>query len=70
MSLTLDPCPDCGRSNLAGVEVRNVYDGVLYWLCEQCDYAIPRDFTSAHRLRQLSIEYADRYNARKRPGRE
>jgi hypothetical protein len=32
-------CPTCGNtdgSKLMGVEVRGVYDGVLYWACMRC----------------------------------
>lgn len=29
-------CPSCGAGDPAGVEVRGVYDGVLFWQCQQC----------------------------------
>jgi len=32
-------CPKCGNtdgSKLMGIEVRGVYDGVLYWRCLAC----------------------------------
>ena len=29
-------CPACGAGDPAGVEVRGVYDGVLFWRCQQC----------------------------------
>lgn len=30
-------CPECGDPNVAGAEIRGVYDGVLYWTCLGCD---------------------------------
>lgn len=30
------PC-DCDPAWVCGVEIRGVYDGVLFWQCRQCD---------------------------------
>lgn len=34
-------CPACGapEARWCGVEIRGVYDGVLYWTCEVCRHA-------------------------------
>ena len=29
-------CTHCGSSSMVGVEVRAVYDGVLFWQCQGC----------------------------------
>lgn len=43
-----------------GVEVRGIYDGVLYWVCE-CGHAFPRYHANARRD-AASVEFAERYN--------
>jgi len=36
-------CPVCRTDNhVVGVEVRGIYDGVLYWHCDMCGSAWPR----------------------------
>lgn len=32
----MSACPECGKATVAGVEVRGVYDGVLFWSCIAC----------------------------------
>ena len=52
---------DCCNAQVMGNEVRGVYDGILFWSCENCDYAWPRRFGSAV-LDKTSQDYADDYN--------
>lgn len=39
-------CPNCGtgvpNDRLVGIEVRGVYDGVLFWRDERCGHQWPR----------------------------
>lgn len=62
-----DSCPICGvdlryevdgrtYSHVVGVEVRGMYDGILYWQCPTCGGRWHR-FGEGHPLR----ERADRY---------
>lgn len=44
-----------------GIEVSGVYDGVLFWLCPDCDHAWPR-WVNGDRLGVLSAEHAARHN--------
>lgn len=67
----MEDCPSCKadlRTSVNGVEyyrtigmeVRGMYDGVLFWICPDCDHAWPRfvapDFRAAK-----SQEFADKY---------
>jgi hypothetical protein len=50
----LTNCEGCGAdldppNAVFGVEIPEVYDGVLYWACASCDYAFPRQFGFARR---------------------
>ena len=56
-------CP-CGANSWIGVEYRYVYDGVLFWVCEKCDLAIPRQFEAKHRA-LASRNYARQYNEKR-----
>lgn len=47
-----------------GVEVRGVYDGVLYWACPDCGHGWPRWTDGAGRLTALSVTHADAHNLR------
>lgn len=44
-----DICPGCGSAAI-GVEVRGLYDGILYWRCGRCRHAWHR-FPEGHSLR-------------------
>jgi ribosomal protein S27AE len=48
-------------SRLYGIEVRGVYDGVLYWQCPECGHAFPRGFED-RRMILLARAYADKRN--------
>lgn len=61
-------CPDCGSSEVAGVEVRGVYDGVLYWMCMTCDWAWARWNDGLSDLSYSSNEYATAHNQERANG--
>jgi hypothetical protein len=63
----IDPPPGCPHcftdpANWVGVEIRGVYDGVLYWECMRCHRATPRHFPTGSRHRQHSERFAERHN--------
>ena len=41
-----------------GCEVPGVYDGVLYWMCPDCEMAWPRWFGTDHRARESNRHVA------------
>ncbi len=51
-------CPGCGSPEAVGVQVRDVYDGVLYWSCGSC-HATWHRFPKGSVMRQLASEYVD-----------
>lgn len=52
MPVTNEPkCQYCNGTSIVGVEVRGVYDGVLYWECKGCG-------GTAHRFPQSDRLYA------------
>lgn len=62
-----DPCPHCDSelaynvngvtySRKMGVEVRGVYDGVLYWQCNICGWAWHRWSPDVLRQRPLHLK--------------
>lgn len=53
-------CADCGGEPL-GVNVPGVYDGVLFWKCQDCGLAWTRTFTG-HR-QEIAQSYIDACNA-------
>lgn len=54
-------------SRIVGVEISEIYDGVLYWMCPDCGFAWARQFGMPSRDRQ-SEQAAATSNA-KRPYR-
>ena len=57
--------PDRGPwyySRIVGIEVRSVYDGVLYWKCPTCGAAWQR-FETIPELREKAQPYIDKANA-------
>lgn len=55
----MDPhCPGCESGDVIGVEVRGVYDGVLYWMCEACGLRYHR-FPEGHWLRPRAERHID-----------
>ena len=30
------PHPDCKSPNVCGIEIREIYDGIILWICEDC----------------------------------
>lgn len=55
-------CPQCEDDGPLGVEVRGVYDGVLFWKCQACGHAWNRwpENSCRHRVAQ---GYVDAVNA-------
>ena len=64
----IDDCPGCGADlrekpapnggfyvRTIGVEVRGVYDGVLFWQCPDCDHRWHR-FPEGDRLRARAAQ--------------
>ena len=60
-SETTTDCPICGSPASVGYEVRGVYDGVMYWVCDQ-GHAYPRFTDPEYRLTAASAEFATRHN--------
>lgn len=68
-------CPKCGKdlhyteenqqgtvfTHLIGVEIRGVYDGVLYWLCPFCDIAFHR-WPYGHPYHEKAQRFIDQHN--------
>lgn len=60
-------CPGCGNTpennpeKIMGVEDPRIYDGVLFWICEDCDVAFAR-WHLITRRRQQSVTQSENYN--------
>lgn len=60
-------CPGCGNTpenrpeKIMGVEDPRIYDGVLFWICEDCDTAFARWHIGIHR-REQSMVQSQNYN--------
>lgn len=52
-------CPACGKFTVSGVQVRGVYDGVLFWQCIACKHPQHR-FPAGHRLHELADPFVQR----------
>ena len=57
-------CPSCEASDnaLVGVEIRGVYDGVLFWRCTTCGYAWNRWKPEIGRRWSIAQSYVDQIN--------
>jgi hypothetical protein len=59
-------CPTCDvdapNSEVLGVDVRGVYDGVLYWVHSKCGRAIPR-WPAGSYPGDAARVYIDRHNS-------
>jgi hypothetical protein len=57
-------CPRCGGADkeIIGVEIRGVYDGVLYWECGVCNHAWNR-WPVEHALFDLAAIHLARLEA-------
>ena len=52
-------CPTCNQSDqITGVEVSELYDGVLFWRCERCRFRFHR-FAEGHYLRGKAEPFVD-----------
>lgn len=56
--INMTTCPQCHSDHLVGVEVRGVYDGVLFWRCPKCGINLHR-FPEGHRLHRLADPYVN-----------
>ena len=54
------------RTDVWGIEIPGIYDGVLYWTCAYCEYAWPRMFPENFRLSEQSRFAAADRNERAR----
>jgi len=54
-----DACAKCGRRSPWGVEVRGVYDGVLYWECPACQHAWSR-WPEGSPMHKKAVEMIDK----------
>lgn len=61
-------CDTCMSSRRVGHEIQGVFDGVLYWSCEDCGLAVPREFSPGDRLRDLSRQYVTQHNREREDG--
>lgn len=50
-------------SRKMGVELRGVYDGVLFWVCPDCDFSWVRNFGSYDSLNMKSLQHVMERNA-------
>lgn len=32
----MEKCPKCSCEDKIGIEIRGVYDGILFWRCQHC----------------------------------
>jgi ribosomal protein L37AE/L43A len=56
-------CPKCGSLMIRGHEIRGVYDGVLFWSCDDCRWHWARDWSGfGYRRQQIADEYVANYN--------
>ena len=57
-------CPHCGNTtpDIAGHEVRGVYDGVLFWSCDECLRAWSRDWTGFGRRQEIADTHVQKWN--------
>lgn len=51
-----NPACDAGDTQLMGIELPGVYDGVLLWSCMGCGHAWARDFGDRERLNEASAK--------------
>lgn len=48
-------CPACeSGEHVVGVEVRGVYDGVLFWKCDGCGHAWSRNWSGFGRRQEIA----------------
>ena len=57
--INMTKCKACGNSPLIGMEVPEVWDGVLYWWCPECGSRQHR-FPKGHRLREKADPFVDK----------
>lgn len=51
----------CSESNAIGVEVRGIYDGILYWICKECGGAFHRFDYDDYRYERAK-DFVNRHN--------
>lgn len=66
MSSTI--CPYCSAEQVVGIEVQGVYDGVLYWMCNECKRAWNRWFTDNSRMFRVAEEHVAAHNEKMKGG--
>ena len=53
----MSSCPKCGEEAVVGVEVKGVYDGVLFWACNACKHRWHR--FAEGRLRWRAVPFVE-----------
>lgn len=66
---TVRCCPFHPDAELIGVEVRGVYDGILYWVCGDCRTRLHR-WPEGHRLNKATWAYWDKLDLAHIDGRD
>jgi uncharacterized Zn finger protein len=56
-------CPACGSDEVLGHEISSVYDGVLFWSCNECGHGWARDWTGFGSRQQAADERVADWNA-------
>jgi uncharacterized Zn finger protein len=60
--MTDGECPACSNQHVLSHQHRKVYDGVLFWSCEDCGFTWPRFISPlSGGLVQASINAAEEY---------
>lgn len=59
----MEKCPQCTHGPATMVEIRGVYDGGLFYHCDECKYSWHR-WTVLQVLNKVAQPYIDSWNAR------
>lgn len=62
-------CPRCESGQGLGVVIRGVYDGVLFWRCEDCGHAWHYAGDPSERRRETAASYVHHINEAVRTAR-
>lgn len=55
-------CVKCAADDWVGFEDPDVFDGVVFWICQPCGWSRPREFHGAVARTLRSYALADRRN--------
>lgn len=65
-TLTCPHCQNTSGDSIVGIEVRGVYDGVLYWMCTLCGLAWSRDWSGYGRRADIAASMVEAHNMKPR----